>query len=70
MSSGAFVILAILAEAAPSLAATIGVGLDVAAFLNLAPISTPGTSGKTLQTTPAATTTATTSKPAKAPVAA
>jgi hypothetical protein len=70
VSSGAFVLLAILAEGAPTLAATIGVGLDFAALLNLAPIAPPGTSGQTLTTGTAATPVATTTTPAKTPVAA
>ena len=68
VSSGAFVLLAILAEGAPTLAASIGVGLDFAALLNLAPIAPPGTSGKTL-TTATTTPVANTTTPVKTPVA-
>lgn len=49
-TSGLFVLLGLLAEAQPTLAATLGWGLDAAAFLNLAPKLTGGGAASTPST--------------------
>ena len=53
-ASGAFVVLAILAEGAPALAATVAVGIDVAALFQVWPFGggTAGTNSPDLASAP------------------
>jgi|SRR5580658_9779924 hypothetical protein len=56
-TSGLFVMLALLGEAAPQLATLLGAGVDIAAFMNLevAGISLGGTTKATIETAGAPT---------------